>query len=140
MSLPADASVAEPLAPSMYRSDGPADRFMRRLLRVGELDRRSGAGAHRAFRISVVVSGVRCLITYLAIPLLVPIVSLAGWLATPVNLALCGLAVVNGIVSARRFWASDHRHRWLYTAFIAVVFVVLTVALAADLGRLGVIT
>ena len=88
----------------------------------------------------MLASGVRCLLTYLAIPLLVPIVSLAGWLATPVNLALCGLAVVNGIVSARRFWASDHRHRWLYTAFIAVVFVVLAIALAADLGRLGVIT
>ena len=140
MSLPADASIAEPLAPSMYRSDGPADRFMRRLLRVGELDRRSGAGAHRAFRISVVVSGVRCLITYLAIPLLVPIASLAGWLATPISMALCVLAFVNGIVSARRFWKSDHRHRWLYTAFITVVFIILAIALATDLQRLEVIT
>lgn len=140
MNAPVDAPIVQPVLRPRFRTDRAGDRFMRRILRVGDPDRSAGAGAHRAFRLSVLASGVRCLITYLAIPLLVPIVSLAGWLATPVNLALCGLAVVNGIVSARRFWASDHRHRWLYTAFIAVVFVVLAIALAADLGRLGVIT
>lgn len=87
----------------------------------------------------MIVSGVRCLITYVLIPVLVPILSLAGWVATPVSLALCAVAFVNGIVSARRFWKSDHRHRWLYTGFITVVFAILTVALVTDLGRLGVI-
>lgn len=140
MNAPVDAPIVQPVLRPRFRTDRAGDRFMRRILRVGDLDRRAGAGAHRAFRLSVLASGVRCLLTYLAIPLLVPIVSLAGWVATPINLALCALAVVNGIVSARRFWASDHRHRWLYTVFIAVVFVVLAVALAADLGRLGVIT
>lgn len=139
MSTPVEVSVAAPVVAPTYRSDGVADRLMRRLLRVGELDRRSSLAAHQAFRTSVIVSGVRCLITYVLIPVLVPILSLAGWVATPVSLALCAVAFVNGIVSARRFWKSDHRHRWLYTGFITVVFAILTVALVTDLGRLGVI-
>lgn len=121
-----------------FRSEGAPDRWMRRALGVRTLDARSGRGAHRAFRTSVLVSAVRCLVTYVAVPVLVPVLSLAGWVAAPIGLALCVYAVVNGVVSLRRFWRADHPHRWIYTAFMAVVFVILGLALASDLGRLGV--
>lgn len=125
-----------------FRSDAVADRLMRRLLGIETVPGRTGspssAGAHRAFRISVVVSAVRCLITYVLVPVLVPILNLSGWVAAPIGLALCVFAVVNGIVSVRRFWQADHPQRWMYTGFIAVVFVILAVALVSDLARLGV--
>src|SRR5699024_5723774 len=54
---------AAPAAPR-YRSDGAADRAMRRLLGVAGTDRRSSRGAHNAFRVSVFISAIRCLITY----------------------------------------------------------------------------
>lgn len=125
-------------ARSQYRSDSAGDRVMRRLLGVTGVDARSGQGAHRAFRVSVVFSGIRCLITYLLIPVLVPVLSLAGWVAAPVGMALCVVAVVNGIVSMRKFWWADHPQRWMYTVFMAVVFGILAVALVSDLSRLGV--
>lgn len=126
-------------APRRFRSDGAADRFMRRLMGVQGLDRTQGEGAHRTFRIAVIVSGVRCLITYLLIPILVPLASFAGWVAAPVGIALCVLAVVNGVVSVRRFWKSDHAKRWMYTIFMGVVFIILGIALYSELSRLGVI-
>lgn len=132
--LPAVAAVQ---TDSGFASDGPADRFMRRLLGVRTPTRRADAGAHRAFRVAVAVSAVRCLITYLLIPVLVPVLSLAGWVAAPVGVLLCLVAVVNGVVSVRRFWRADHRQRWMYTIFMAVVFVILAIALASDLNRLG---
>ena len=122
-----------------YRSTRAVDRAMRRVLRVEGVDPISGRDAHRAFQISVAVSAVRCLITCVVIPLAVATVTTAGWVAAPVGLALCAVAAVNGVVSVRRFWAADHRHRWTYTAFIGVVFVILTLALVSDLARLGVI-
>lgn len=128
-----------PPAVPRFRSDSPVDRGMRSLLRVDGVDWAAGAGAHRAFRISVAVSAVRCLITYLAVPVLVPLVSLSGWVAAPVGIALCLIAVVNGIVSLRRFWAADHPRRWMYTSFMAVVFVILAIALVSELSRWGVI-
>ncbi len=120
-----------------HRSDAAPDRFMRRLLGVTATGTRSADGAHRAFRASVVVSGVRCLITYLLVPIVVPMASLAGWVAAPIGIALCLYAVVNGIVSLRRFWGADHRQRWLYTGFMTVVFAILAAALVSDLTRIG---
>lgn len=110
---------------------------MRRLLGVRALDARSGEGAHRAFRVSVVISAIRCLITYLLVPVVVPLASLAGWVAAPIGIALCVYAVVNGVVSLKRFWRSDHRHRWMYTIFMTVVFGILALAVVSDLSRLG---
>ncbi|MFT4228890.1 MAG: hypothetical protein QM602_01210 [Microbacterium sp.] len=123
--------------PTTARAIGPADRFMRRLLRVSPADRRDVAGAHRAFRTAIVISGLRCAISYLLVPILIPITAVAGWVAAPLSLALCVFAMVNGVVSVRRFWAANHRSRWMYTAFMAVVFVVLIVAVVLDVGRLA---
>lgn len=139
-----ESTVAEPgpagtPEPREFRSNTTADRVMRRLLRVDGLDRGASAGAHRAFRTSVLVSAVRCLITYLAIPILVPLLSLSGWVAAPIGIILCVIAVVNGVVSVRRFWVADHPRRWMYTAFMGVVFVILAVAMFSEFHRMGVI-
>ncbi|RGE18088.1 hypothetical protein D1J51_15125 [Leucobacter sp. wl10] len=111
---------------------------MRRLLRVREVDRsaKTEREAHRGFRVSMIVSGVRCLISYLLVPILVPIIGFAGVFAAPVGIALCVVAVVNGVYSLRRFWIGDHRSRWMYTWFIAVVFVILAIAMATDISRI----
>lgn len=111
---------------------------MRRLLRVPAVapSKRTSAEAQGAFRASLIVSGIRCIITYLLIPILVPIISFAEWFAAPVGIVLCVVAVFTGINSVRRFWISDHRFRWMYTGFITFVFVVLAIALTADISRL----
>lgn len=140
-----DAPTVEPQgAPSRITPTPPqytaADRFMRKLLRVEgkQVDRsaRTEREAHRSFRTSMIVSGVRCLITYLLIPILVPIIGFAGVLAAPIGIALCCVAYVTGVYSLRKFWVSNHRSRWMYTAFIAVVFVILAIAIAADISRM----
>lgn len=84
------------------------------------------------------VSAVRCLITYVLVPIMVPILSLSQLVAAPIGIALCLLAVVNGTISLRRFWRSDHPQRWMYTAFVGVIFTILAVALISDLTRWGV--
>ena len=111
-----------------FRSYGAPDRLMRSLLGISELNQQSGRGAHRAFRIAVLVSAIRCLMTYLAVPILVPILSLSGWVAAPLGIFLCIVATVNGVVAVRRFWISDHRYRWMYTIFMGIVFVILAAA------------
>lgn len=134
------APVVTSTAAPGFRSDHTADRLMRRLLGITEVNRSSGRGAHRAFRVSVVVSAVRCLITYLLVPVLVPVLSLGGWVAAPIGIALCVVAVVNGVVAVRRFWLSDHRSRWMYTAFMGVVFAILAIAMVTEMQRWEVIT
>lgn len=138
MTTQADRSTTTPMVLSSFRSNRAADRFMRGALGISARDRRSTQGAHRAFRVSVVVSAVRCLITYVLVPIMVPILSLSQLVAAPIGIALCLLAVVNGTISLRRFWRSDHPQRWMYTAFVGVIFTILAVALISDLTRWGV--
>lgn len=121
--------------PNQFRSSAGPDRFMRRLFGISGISQTSDRGAHRAFRTAVLISAIRCLITYLAVPILVPILSLSGWVAAPIGIALCVVAVINGVIAVRRFWFSDHRYRWMYTIFMGIVFLILTIALYTEINR-----
>ena len=110
---------------------------MRRLLQVGDdVDPSAVFGARRSMSGSIVVSAIRCTITYLVIPIVTPFVGFMSALGAPLSIALCVLAAVMGITSVRRFWIADHRARWAYTAFIGVVLVALTVAVAMDVATI----
>lgn len=124
--------------PTARAKEPAADRFMRSLLRVDGTRSRatSERSAHRYLRLSMVITGIRCLITYLAIPIAVPIIGLSGAVSAPLGLALSAVAVVTGILSLRRFWESGHRFRWMYTGFIAIVFLVLAITVTADISAI----
>lgn len=111
----------------------PADRLMRRLLRLGDLvDKNAVFGARRSTTAAIVVSGIRCIITYLLIPVLAPLVGLVDTVAAPITIALSLLAMVMGVSGVRRFWIADHRARWWYTGFIAIVLLLLGVGIMVD--------
>jgi hypothetical protein len=114
-----------------------ADRFIRRLLRVGDVvDKNAIVGARRSTTTAIVVSGIRCTITYLLIPILAPFVGLLDTLGAPISIALSSFAMVMGIAGVRRFWIADHRARWSYTTFIGVVLVLLCVAIGSDVSTI----
>lgn len=111
----------------------PLERFMRGLLRIGDVvDKDAIFGAHRSTTAAIVVAGIRCTITYLLIPILAPMVGLLDTLSAPISIALCVTAIVMGVAGIRRFWIADHRARWSYTAFMGVVLVLLVVAIVLD--------
>lgn len=110
MSVAADAPVTFAERPA-------ADQFMRRLLRVDGAAPATAGEARKAFQTSVVVAGVRCLLTYIVLPFVLPVIGLAAGV-TPIVGAVIGAIAVGCIVSSmRRFWRADHRARWGYTAF-----------------------
>lgn len=115
-----------------------ADRFMRKLLRVESTARTATMerSAHRYLQVSMIISGIRCLITYLLIPIAVPIIGLSRTVSAPIGLLLSAIAVVTGLVSLRKFWRSDNRYRWMYTAFILVVFIVVAITVAVDISEI----
>jgi hypothetical protein len=124
--------------PEPAAADAPArrssmDRFVRQVLLIED----AAPQALFDLRGSLVLSAIRCIITYALVPLLVPIISWAGWLATPLSLALALAAIVLAIRSLRRVWLADYRHRWAYTAFIAVAVVLLVTAVAFDVRTLA---
>ena len=110
---------------------------MRRLLRIeGEAEPGAILGAQRAMTSSILVSAVRCTITYLLVPILTPIVGVLDLVAAPLSILLCAVAFVMSTRSLRRFWRADHAKRWHYTALVAVVWAFLTVAVVRDVAQL----
>jgi len=115
----------------------PADRRMRSLLRVGDqVDPSALLGAQKAMSKSILVSAVRCTITYLLIPILGGAIGLLDVFGPVLSISLCLFAGFMSIRSMRRFWIANHPKRWAYTAFASVVLVALTVGITVDVLRL----
>ena len=110
-----------------------ADRFMRRLLRVDSAGPATATAARRAFQTSVLVAAVRCLLTYIVLPFVLPFIGLAAGV-TPVVGAVIGMIAVGCIISSmRRFWRADHRARWGYTAFGGTIALFLIAVVIRDI-------
>lgn len=112
----------------------PADVVMRRLLRLPD-QRPPGTprpDVHRAFSLSIVVSAVRCVLTYLVLPFLAPALGAAKGVGPWIGIPLGVLAIVFNVLSIRRFWAADHKWRWIYTAIATMVIILLAVLITTD--------
>ncbi|HUF31663.1 MAG TPA: hypothetical protein VMN58_00470 [Acidimicrobiales bacterium] len=115
----------------------PADAFVRRLLRVPVGGPRSSlSSARNAFSASLAVSTVRCLLTYVLLPIAGPVLGLTGAVGPLLGITVGLVSTVAIIVSMRRFWAADHRMRWGYTAIGGGILVLLAVQAVGDLRTL----
>ena len=111
---------------------------MRRVLRLPEdSPRASRAAAQQAFSRSVWISAARCLLTYIVLPILGPIAGFSGRVGPVLGLAVGAVSMVAIVASIRRFFASDHRWRWRYTAIGGSIFVLLVVQAVIDIGELA---
>jgi prepilin signal peptidase PulO-like enzyme (type II secretory pathway) len=109
-----------------------ADRLARQLLRVDQAEPR----ALMPLKGSLVISAVRCVITYAIIPALAPVLTGLGGLAAPIAIVLSLVAGVMAVVSLRRVWLADWSRRWAYTAFILVVLALLATTVVFDVRTL----
>jgi hypothetical protein len=96
----------------------------------------TAADARRAFRTSILVTTVRCLLLYIFLPFVAPALGFAAGVGPLLGLAIGVVAAVCIVTSIRRFWRADHPKRWAYTALGATVLVLLTVMAVRDLAQL----
>jgi hypothetical protein len=89
-------------------------------------------GGRNALSGSIAISGIRCLITYIFIPLLGPVVGLGGF-GPVLGLSLGALSVVFIVMSMRRFFAADHKWRWGYASIGIVLMLVVLVQSVFDI-------
>jgi hypothetical protein len=111
------------------------DAFMRQLLRV-RTGTASETSAEHVFGASIAVSTVRCLLTYVVLPLLKPVVDLSGGVGPLLGLLLGLVSAVAIVAAMRRFWAASHRFRWPYTIIGGGILILLMVAAVRDVASL----
>ena len=124
----------EPSSITYRDGTSAADAFMRRLLRVRGTA--SGRSAENVFGASIAVSTVRCLLTYVLLPLLKPAVDLGGGVGPVLGLILGTVSTVAIVASMRRFWAASHRLRWGYTVVGGGILVLLVIQAVGDVASL----
>lgn len=113
-----------------------ADVAVRRLLRIPDGQTSTEGAAQRAFSTSVLVSAVRCVLTYLVLPFVAPALGLAAGVGPAIGLPVGGIAIACNVMTIRRFWAADHRWRWAYSALSSTVIALLVVLMARDVAAL----
>jgi hypothetical protein len=110
-----------------------ADVAVRRLLRIPDGPAAPEGAAQRAFSASILVSGTRCLLTYIVLPFVAPALGLAAGVGPAVGIPIGVVAIGFNILTIRRFWAADHRWRWAYTAIALTVIALLLVLMVEDI-------
>ena len=111
-----------------------ADQMMRRLLRVPD-DRApiDESETHRIFSASIFLSALRCLLSYIVLPFVLPAIGLARGVGPAIGIPIGVLALTFDFLGIRRFWMADHRQRWAFTALYAVVGTMVFVLLVVDI-------
>jgi hypothetical protein len=119
-------------APPPLRSK--ADEAMRHLLRVPEDEAPiDESETHRIFSASIFLSALRCLLSYIVLPVVLPAVGLARGVGPVIGVPIGVLALTFDYLGIRRFWLADHRQRWAFTAIYAVVGTMVLALLVIDI-------
>lgn len=114
-----------------------ADLMMRSLLRIHERPAGLTSGdAYSAFQKSMLISAVRCTLTYVVFPFVLPTVGLATGVGPVIGIVIGVFAMVCDVFSIRRFFAVDHRWRWHFTIVALSVISLLWVLLIRDIAHL----
>lgn len=109
-----------------------ADRRMLKLLRLPTEQSGTDAEARSAFQTSIVVSSIRCLLTYIVLPFVAPTVGFLAKIGPGLSIIVGLVAIVSITMSMRRFWRVRHGQRWAYTTLGGLMFCFICFLLVRD--------
>ncbi|MEX6429238.1 MAG: hypothetical protein ACYCWN_01050 [Ferrimicrobium sp.] len=121
--------IKQPVSTSRY------DALARKILRVPQVQptARREEAAERLFSLAMVISGLRCTLSYVIVPFILPalgIGALAG-LSPEVGIPIGVAALFFDVKGIRRFWLANHKWRWQMSfIYLAVIGLVLYLVIA----------
>lgn len=90
----------------------------------------------RVFSQSILISGIRCLLTYVIFPFVFPIVGITSGIGSGIGLIVGTIAIVANLFSIRRFHRADHKYKWPVSALNAGIIVLLVILVILDANDL----
>lgn len=136
-STPADGALAlahnEPICPTSnpIRQLSRADAVMCKILCIPDEGRQvSKSGAQRLFSTSVLISAARCLLSYVVLPIITPLVGVATSVGPAIGIPIAVVALFFDVKGMRRFFLAGHKSRWMF-AYIYFAVIALVLALLA---------
>jgi hypothetical protein len=93
--------------------------------------------AENAFGLALMFSGVRCVMQYVFLPFVLPVIGLAGGFSAMISLVINTMAVAAIIFSVRTFWKVDYKYKWHYLPVAAVALLLLGSFILLDIATLA---
>ena len=93
--------------------------------------------AQRTFSTSIVISAIRCLLTYVIFPFVAPIVGIASGVGSTIGIITSVIGIAANLWSIHRFHKSQHPWRWPITAINVGIIVLLSILLVIDVADLA---
>jgi hypothetical protein len=118
---------------SVALSGGRADVMMRRLLFVPDQPPARRRDVHRLFSTGILLSALRCLLTYVFLPIVAPLLGVAAGVGPAVGLPLAAVALGFDVAGMRRFWISNHKSRWAMTGIYLAVMGLVVALMVVDI-------
>ena len=116
------------------------DLVMSRLLGISAMPApepaESARRAENALTVSLLFSGMRCILQYALLPFLLPILGIAAEAALPLLLLINLIAMASIYFSLRRFWTIGYKHRWSYLAVALAALILLLAFTLYDVAQL----
>ena len=115
----------------------PADVFMRRLLRIPDHPKKvRERDVQRLFSTSILISAVRCVLSYVVFPILAPTLGAVTKVGAAIGIPVGIVALVFDIRAVRRFWLANHKYRWPFTIIYGFVIVLVVTLFGRDIASL----
>ncbi|MFW5748244.1 MAG: hypothetical protein ACOCYT_01385 [Chloroflexota bacterium] len=92
--------------------------------------------AENAFGIALFFSGVRCILKYVFLPFILPLIGIAGAFSSIISLVINTMAIAAIIYSVRTFWKVDYKYKWHYIPVAAFGLLLLTAFMLLDIVEL----
>ena len=90
----------------------------------------------RQFSISMLVSGIRCGLTYVILPFFAPLIGISSGVGPWLGLSLGTVAIAANILSVTRFWSGNRRWKVPMAVINVSVILLLLVLVAGDLREI----
>lgn len=97
----------------------------------------SEAQAQRLFSGSILLSALRCLLSYVVLPVLTPLLGAATSVGPAIGLPIGIVALYFDVRGIRRFWLAGHRQRWAITGIYVVVMALVVALVVGDIVGLA---
>jgi hypothetical protein len=92
--------------------------------------------AQNMFSTAMIISGIRCALTYVVFPLLAPVLGIASGVGSGIGLVASIVGIVANLYSIKKFHTIGHQYKWQITALNVSVIGLLFALLLLDLTSL----
>lgn len=116
--------------------DGAVNKF----LRIRAVDKTSNQqeAAQKLFSVSMVISGFRCILSYVILPFVLPLfgVGATAGVGPAIGIPVGVIALAFDARGIRRFWAIGYRYKWQMTTIYLMVMGLVSYLVIVDIVHL----